>query len=164
MPSFSSWHLSKKRTRNWATLLKSGVHLQRANAGVCLLATSATFTSGRFNFMYIVVIFYCEELGKEGRYALLDYKTDLLRPLYNAPILQTTDFCSESQTKTEHIAGLISPISSKPQLQMIQDYILRIITVCWSVYCSGPPALIGYTALTSTSVALAYPVDYSCYA
>lgn len=55
---------------------------------------------------------------------LLDYKTNLLRPLYNAPILQTTDFCSESQTKTEDIAGLMSPISSKPQLQTIQDYIL----------------------------------------
>lgn len=95
---------------------------------------------------------------------LLDYKTNLLRPLYNAPILQTTDFCSESQTKTEDIAGLMSPISSKPQLQTIQDYILWIITVYWSVYCSGPPALIGYTALTSTSVALAYPVDYSRYA
>lgn len=83
--------------------------------------------------------------------------------MYNAPILQTTDFCSESQTKTEDIAGLISPISSKPQLQTIQDYILWIFAVYWSVYCSDPPAF-GYTALTFTSVALAYPVDYSCYA
>lgn len=54
----------------------------------------------------------------------LDYKENIFRPLYNGPILQTTDFCSESQTKTEDIAGLISPISSKPQLQTIQHYIL----------------------------------------
>lgn len=46
---------------------------------------------------------------------LQDYKKkkDLLRQLYNAPIIQTTDFCSESQTKTEDIAGLISPIKQQ---------------------------------------------------
>lgn len=137
MPSFSSWHLSEENRPDTGRrcFKKSGVHLQRQ----MLAAARSPSTSGRF--MYTVVILYCEELGRQGGQICLSprlQKNIFLRQLYNAPILQTTVFCSESQTKTEDKAGLISPM--KQQAPTAGNMRLHYMN-SWSVYCSGPPAL-----------------------
>ncbi len=50
--------------------------------------------------MYILVILHCEELGRQGGQIhpppSITKKKNLLRPRYNTPILQTSQFCSES--------------------------------------------------------------------
>lgn len=69
-----------------------------------LLTIPTVFTSGRFSFMHNVVILYCEELGKLGGQICLPastsiQKNNLFKTMYNAPILQTTDFVQNHKQK-----------------------------------------------------------------
>lgn len=90
----SSWHLNFKQTRYWTTLQELGVHLQREMQTSACSKHLHLFTSGCFNFMYIVVILYCQKQGRQGRQICQSPPVYKKRLTVHSTILQTTDFCS----------------------------------------------------------------------